>query len=742
MKHLSFILIGLILSFSSLVSQQKPCTITISNPSPNIISNTINSAPHGSVICVNPGYYSESSIVVHSGITLRFSGSVIVDITSDFLIYEDCAFEALGLGKSSSIYIKFGNSSVMAVWGKASCYYTFFSPIGGNRWTGIAVLSTAQNSIFDHCDISGASYTGAGASAGLAIHGARVTVSYCNISNFTAYLSYTTSGIYASHEAMAHIFKNYIQNHSDHGVVADMGAYVFFGPANVSCDSGNNVITGNGLYGILAANNSFMNLSPQDNCNYNRISGNGGDDAMAWSTSMISAQGNYWGGYNPPRVSGNVLWSPASCLPNPPRLSVAVIEDNSSVGIGMLNKVTNTASIDELLEKAVGFLSSENYVEALDVFKSIIETPELNSVHGNALAGISAICRTVAKDKELGLDYKEIFEYLKVCSKSEEALPIAKLVYASTLSGLGSYDEAISEYEAIAKNYSGTDHEIQALVGISYTYLFYKKDLSKALEILKKVDEVVKEENDISVEFLRGRVNAELMNSKLDDADRLLATTVNAFGAKEYRFVDGFILYQMIVETLPEDYNEILEYRKTHINDKNATVVRLIYAGGLAKIGYHDEAISECEEVLKTAITDYEKIPILYCTWYIYYNYIGNKEKAAEILGKIADLENGNNGVVSVDNPTDLPTDYSLSQNYPNPFNPTTTIQYSIPKDEFVKLTVYDITGKVVKELVSGHKAAGRYSVEFNASSYSSGIYYYRLEAGQFVDTKKMLLIK
>jgi flagellar hook assembly protein FlgD len=101
----------------------------------------------------------------------------------------------------------------------------------------------------------------------------------------------------------------------------------------------------------------------------------------------------------------------------------------------------------------------------------------------------------------------------------------------------------------------------------------------------------------------------------------------------------------------------------------------------------------------------------------------------------------GNNSIVSVPT-TDLPAEYSLSQNYPNPFNPTTTIQYSIPEDEFVKLTVYDITGKVVKELVNGHKTAGKYSVEFNASSYSSGIYYYKIEAGQYNSTQKMLLIK
>jgi hypothetical protein len=85
---------------------------------------------------------------------------------------------------------------------------------------------------------------------------------------------------------------------------------------------------------------------------------------------------------------------------------------------------------------------------------------------------------------------------------------------------------------------------------------------------------------------------------------------------------------------------------------------------------------------------------------------------------------------------------FHLLQNYPNPFNPTTTIQYSIPRDEFVKLTVYDITGKVVKELVNRHLVEGKYSVEFNGSSYSSGTYYYKLEAGEYKKIQKMMLIK
>ena len=104
---------------------------------------------------------------------------------------------------------------------------------------------------------------------------------------------------------------------------------------------------------------------------------------------------------------------------------------------------------------------------------------------------------------------------------------------------------------------------------------------------------------------------------------------------------------------------------------------------------------------------------------------------------------NFNNGtVVAINEPKDIPTTYSLLQNYPNPFNPTTTIEYSIPKDEFVKLTVYDVMGRVVKELVNGYKNAGKYNIEFNAATYSSGTYYYKLEAGKYKSIQKMMLVK
>ena len=88
------------------------------------------------------------------------------------------------------------------------------------------------------------------------------------------------------------------------------------------------------------------------------------------------------------------------------------------------------------------------------------------------------------------------------------------------------------------------------------------------------------------------------------------------------------------------------------------------------------------------------------------------------------------------------PVKYNLSQNYPNPFNPNTKINIDIPKDGNVKLVVYDCGGKEVTTLVDKYLNVGSYSVDFNALSLSSGIYFYKVEAGSFTQTKKMILVK
>ena len=88
------------------------------------------------------------------------------------------------------------------------------------------------------------------------------------------------------------------------------------------------------------------------------------------------------------------------------------------------------------------------------------------------------------------------------------------------------------------------------------------------------------------------------------------------------------------------------------------------------------------------------------------------------------------------------PENFELAQNYPNPFNPVTTIQYSIPQRSNVTLKVYDVLGNEIAALVNEEKLAGVYEVDFNASNLSSGVYFYKLQGGSFVETKKMILLR
>jgi hypothetical protein len=103
-------------------------------------------------------------------------------------------------------------------------------------------------------------------------------------------------------------------------------------------------------------------------------------------------------------------------------------------------------------------------------------------------------------------------------------------------------------------------------------------------------------------------------------------------------------------------------------------------------------------------------------------------------------LLDGSVGIIS--SSSNIPEEFTLYQNYPNPFNPLTHLEFGISKLEFVSLKVFDILGKEVMTLVNETKPAGKYSVTFDGSNLSSGIYFYKIEAGDFIKVKRMALIK
>jgi hypothetical protein len=99
-----------------------------------------------------------------------------------------------------------------------------------------------------------------------------------------------------------------------------------------------------------------------------------------------------------------------------------------------------------------------------------------------------------------------------------------------------------------------------------------------------------------------------------------------------------------------------------------------------------------------------------------------------------------------VEEETELPDEFALHQNYPNPFNPETKINYELPKEGMVTLTIYNLLGKEIKTLINERKTVGKYNIRFNAGDLVSGIYFYKLQVnsvnGRFTSTKKMTFLK
>jgi hypothetical protein len=104
---------------------------------------------------------------------------------------------------------------------------------------------------------------------------------------------------------------------------------------------------------------------------------------------------------------------------------------------------------------------------------------------------------------------------------------------------------------------------------------------------------------------------------------------------------------------------------------------------------------------------------------------------------------NPTGGIIGINNiSSEIPDNYNLSQNYPNPFNPNTIIKYSLLADSYTTLKVYNILGNEITTLINQNQNAGIYSVEFDGSNYVSGIYFYKLESGNFISVKKMIMVK
>lgn len=135
-------------------------------------------------------------------------------------------------------------------------------------------------------------------------------------------------------------------------------------------------------------------------------------------------------------------------------------------------------------------------------------------------------------------------------------------------------------------------------------------------------------------------------------------------------------------------------------------------------------------------------------------SYILSSTVGEPFIGKTVNVSNQHNvgfwyvynqstiTAVETEEDATIPSVFKLDQNYPNPFNPSTVIKFGVPERSNVLLKIYDILGEEVATLVKEEMDAGWYSIDFNASGYSTGVYIYRMQAGNYINTKKMILVK
>jgi parallel beta-helix repeat protein len=215
---------------------------------------------------------------------------------------------------------------------------------------------------------------------------------------------------------------------------------------------------------------------------------------------------------------------------------------------------------------------------------------------------------------------------------------------------------------------------------------------------------------------------------------------MNSFGERDnfYNFLEKEVLkindpeivnmalqFQMIWKSLEKNYEKSIELSERLISrvDESELMHNLI---NLAHLFQSSGRKYEASQVLKMIIDEY-----------------GTDNIDVSILIEELGIPDAGIAKYSISDEQNLiPSEFLLSQNYPNPFNPLTTIEYGLPNENHVILSIYNTQGHMVKELVNDFKSAGLYKVSFDGSNLSSGVYFYRIKAGGFTDVKRMVLIK
>lgn len=218
----------------------------------------------------------------------------------------------------------------------------------------------------------------------------------------------------------------------------------------------------------------------------------------------------------------------------------------------------------------------------------------------------------------------------------------------------------------------------------------------------------------------------------------LLSTSeigVNVLGAlTAEKWSSTLVKYQnVVIDSLNADGNS--NFGESYVNDGTLPHTRLIWSDGNTHYhnGWNSSYITNPNYIFVNKGDTIQQVIGLLGYTHSYYKLAPRKDDDITGYISITDVENSNNTI---------PTNFIVDQNYPNPFNPSTVISYSIPREGIVTVKVFNTLGQEVATLVNTYQSAGKYTVNFNASNLSSGVYFYRVQSAENISVKKMMLIK
>jgi hypothetical protein len=273
-----------------------------------------------------------------------------------------------------------------------------------------------------------------------------------------------------------------------------------------------------------------------------------------------------------------------------------------------------------------------------------------------------------------------------------------------------------------------------------YEYQSIKREYESILQILETRDTGIVKFEIISVadkDFL-----FEWTIREIDSLTRTVDTIYNGIGIDTVFDISSVSIYLLIESK--DSLHKIIFNPRTEIWESPRrwhSPIGNIYGGSFYRYSY--------EDTIKSSVQNISQYPYVMWDSLTFIKNIGLTSAKSSIFKGPNTLYHyeWNASLIDYKIVTDIEVvdkvfSFKLLQNFPNPFNPNTVINYSVPQLSFVILKVYDVLGKEIAALVYEEKSAGDYMVEFNGSNLSSGIYFYRMQAGNFSDTKKFILLR